>query len=128
MQIVLVSNNTNILDLLIMIWPSRECIFCQRKPILQIIRKILCSRTYFPFFRISLCVVLLSSFRLHSQAIRVILREIKILKGAQGNKGAKSKAKSEEKEKCSFFFLIAFRFTFRSLASLCSFQKFLSHG
>ena len=44
------------------------------------------------------CVVLLSSFRLHSQPIRVILREIKILKGAQGNKGAKSKGKSEEKE------------------------------
>ena len=28
------------------------------------------------------CVVLLSSFHLHSQPIRVILREIKILKGA----------------------------------------------
>ena len=89
-----------------------------RKPILQIIRKIFCSRIYFPFFHISLCVVLLSSFRLHSQAIRVILREIKILKGAQGNKGAKSKAKSEDR----------FSLYFSLPCFLVSFQKFLSHG
>ena len=41
-----------------------------RKSILQNIRKTFCFRNYFPFFHISLCVVLLSSYRLHSQPIR----------------------------------------------------------
>ena len=117
---------------------SLECLklhFCNhRKPILQNIRKTFCSRNHFPFFHISLCVVLLLSFCLHSQPIRVILHEIRILKGAQGNKGAKSKAKSKEKENflsprfllyfSLFFFLLAFRLTFRSLVSLCSIQNF----
>ena len=48
-----------------------------RKPILQISRKISSSRNHFPFFHISLCVVLLSSLRLHSQPIRVVIHEIK---------------------------------------------------
>ena len=73
-----------------------------RKPILQIIRKIFCSRDLiirkyflqelFSFLSHPLCC---SSY----VPSRVIIREIKNLKGAQGNKGAKSKAKSEKKEK-----------------------------
>ena len=61
-------------------------------PILQIIRKICCTRNYFPFFHISLCV-LLSFFRLPSQPIRVIIREIKLFEKSTRKQGS---------EKCSF--------------------------
>ena len=75
-----------------------------RKPILQIIRKIFCSRNL--IIRKIFCsrIIFLSFtsivlFFLRPLPCSVIIREIKNLKGAQGNKGVKSKAKSEKKEK-----------------------------
>ena len=64
----------------------------------------------------------------HSIILSQLFHLKKMLKGAQGNKGAKSKAKSEKKEEIEeatvLLFLLAFRFTFRFFVLL---SKFLFH-